>query len=243
MLNKKMSLKKVVIAGLVATTVLAAGGASVLAAQETIGNKEDGSKATSYGHVTLTEGDEKELPEVIVPEEDKDKEKPDPETLPTENEGVLTIDAISALEFGTLTLSGKSEEYSVTNAAGFTNKKVQVTDRRGTGAGWNLKVKASAFADKDEPTKVLKGASISFPQGEVISSEGNLSVAPSVFASTIIVPNTDAQSFMSATAGTGLGSWMNVMESKDVKLKIPAGNLKGDYSATLEWSLESLPTP
>ena len=245
MLNKKMSLKKVVIAGLVATTVLAAGGVQVLAAPATIGNATDGTKATSFGHIELIEGDKDKIPEVIVPEEDKDKEKPDPETTPTENTGLLTIDAISALEFGKLTLSGQTEEYAVTNdpEAGYTNKKVQVTDRRGTGAGWKLTVKTSAFTDKDEPTKVLKGASIAFPQGEIISSDGSQSPAPTVFASTIIVPNENAQSFMEAEAKTGLGSWMNVMQSSDVKLKIPAGNLKGDYTATLEWSLQALPTP
>lgn len=241
MLNKKMSFKRVVIAGLVATTVLATGGVQVLAADETIGNATDGTKATSYGRVELLEGDSTEIPGIITPP--GEPEDPDIQP-PTGNTGLLTVDGISKLDFGTLKLSGGSEEISVKNgSAAISNKKVQVTDRRGTGAGWTLKVSASAFVDKDDSTKVLKGAEIDFPAGVAINSGDNISAAPTVFASTLPMDGGAPQSFMAASVGTGSGSWMNLMDSSDVKLKIPAGNLKGDYKATLSWVLEATPAP
>lgn len=237
----KMSLKQGIMAGMLAVSLLAAN-STVLAAETTTGNDKDGTKATSHGHINLKPNEGKESPEVLVPEEEKN-EAPDTETPSTGNKGPLTIDAISALEFGSFELSGKTEVYSVTNQVdGIKTKKVQVTDRRGTGSGWDLQVKSSEFADKTDDKKILKGATLSFPQGRMDKTEGNTSAEPLVSEITLLTGNAQADSFMKAEAGAGIGSWMNVMDSSEVKITVPAGNLAGDYSATLEWSLISVPT-
>ncbi|WP_217265817.1 WxL domain-containing protein [Enterococcus silesiacus] len=236
-----MSLKQGIMAGMLAVSLLAAN-STVLAAETTTGNDNDGTKATSHGHIDLKPNEGKESPEVLVPEEEK-TEAPDTETPSTGNKGPLTIDAISALEFGAFELSGTTEVYSVTNQVdGIKSKKVQVTDRRGTGAGWNLQVKSSEFADKTDAKKILKGATLSFPIGRMDKTEGNTSAEPKKSEVTLITGNSELDSFMKAEAGAGLGSWMNVMNSSEVEIKVPAGNLAGDYSATLEWSLISVPT-
>lgn len=114
-----------------------------------------------------------------------------PSNDPTGNTGDLRIDYMSKIDFGKQTISGKTETYTAQKPALTT--EVQVSDLRGTGAGWNLQV------------------------------------------------NYDAQNIMSAAANTGLGTWAYEMEPGNVTLKVPSGNLVGDYTATLVWTLSDAP--
>lgn len=68
--------------------------------------------------------------------------------------------------------------------------------------------------------------------------EDNSSAAP---ATSKVVVNNDAQNIMSAAANTGLGTWADEMDTANVSLKVPSGNLVGDYTATLVWTLSDAP--
>lgn len=46
---------------------------------------------------------------------------------------------------------------------------------------------------------------------------------------------------MTSAVNTGLGTWADQMTTTDVSLKVPSGNLAGDYTATLEWTLTDAP--
>lgn len=160
-----------------------------------------------------------------------------PSNDPTGNTGDLRIDYMSKIDFRKQTISGKTETYTAQKPALTT--EVQVSDLRGTGAGWNLQVNYDAekpgFTSED---KTLSGAELTLPVGTPETVEDNSSAAPTTSK---VVVNNDAQNIMSAAANTGLGTWADEMEPGNVTLKVPSGNLVGDYTATLVWTLSDAP--
>ncbi|MGX7172598.1 WxL domain-containing protein [Enterococcus ratti] len=157
---------------------------------------------------------------------------------PTGNTGVLRIDYISNIDFGKQTISGSTQTYAAQKPA--LRTEAQVSDLRGTGASWNLQVnydsENSGFQTQSGQT--LKGAQLTLPVGTLKTVENNQSAAPTT--STVVV-NTDAQNIMTSDANTGLGTWADQMNTSEVSLQVPSGNLAGDYTATLEWTLTDAP--
>lgn len=166
----------------------------------------------------------------------------DPTNPGTGNKGPLSIDYASNIKFGEQKIAGKDMIYSAINKDPF----VQVTDTRGTGAGWHLSAKASTFQSADK-TKTLKGAELSFKNGEVkATSTNSVSVEPK--ASDIVFSNTEAQPVFTAKAGEGRGTWLNVWSAKgekndNVQLKVLAGSADAntEYTATILWELADAP--
>lgn len=156
---------------------------------------------------------------------------------PTGNTGDLRIDYISNIDFGTQMISGKTETYQATAPANMV--EAQISDLRGTGAGWNLQVNydpaQSGFSSADQ---TLKGAELTLPVGQTKTVADSQSAAP---ATNEITVNDDAQNIMSAVKDTGLGTWADEMTTSQVKLKVPSGNLAGAYTATLVWTLTDAP--
>ncbi|MGG2347701.1 WxL domain-containing protein, partial [Enterococcus faecium] len=78
----------------------------------------------------------------------------------------------SKIDFGKQTISGKTETYTAQKPALTT--EVQVSDLRGTGAGWNLQVNYDAekpgFTSED---KTLSGAELTLPVGTPETVEDN----------------------------------------------------------------------
>ncbi|MBC2369255.1 WxL domain-containing protein [Listeria booriae] len=147
----------------------------------------------------------------------------DPDNTGTGNTGALTIDFLSNIDFGTQKVSGQSEKYYAENK----NPYIQVTDKRGTGAGWTL-----------------KGAEMSLTDGEVRTQSDNQSAAPTTSDITL---NGNTQSVLSAEANAGMGTWLDVYpgtegNNENVSLYVPAGNLAGDYSTAITWTLEDSPS-
>lgn len=163
---------------------------------------------------------------------------PDNSNDPTGNTGILRIDYISNIDFGTQTISGKTETYQAAKPS--LRTEAQVSDLRGSGAGWHLQVNY----DAEKPgfvaanNQVLKGAELTLPAGTAKSTDDNQSAAPT--ANTVTVGN-DAQNIMDAASATGLGTWADEMSTQDVRLKVPSGNMQGDYTATLVWTLTDAP--
>lgn len=205
-----------------------------------------------------------------------DPENPDPEnpvepidpTDPTGpnpgTAGPLSLDYASSLDFGKNKITNIDKTYYA-NAQGFSGgiagehrgNYVQVTDNRGTNAGWSLMLKqegqfSSTTAKK---YKELTGAQISIADSvaESISigvgapSVNNLTLNPSG-ASTVI---------MAAEEGDGAGTWVDrfgaaeemtidgevVQKNKAVTLDIPGATPKEavKYTTKLTWTLTDVP--
>ncbi|MGC3613088.1 WxL domain-containing protein, partial [Enterococcus faecalis] len=74
--------------------------------------------------------------------------------------GALTIDYVPSIEFGEQEIKEKEATYNAKTEHPY----VQVSDRRATGAGWNLKVSIDEFMNEDQK-QALKGAELSFKHG------------------------------------------------------------------------------
>jgi len=170
----------------------------------------------------------------------------DPTDIPTGNTGPLTLDYVSSVEFGSHEISHRTVEYSAISKKPF----IQVSDRRGTGAGWSVIAKASKFTSGT--TDTLPGAVLYFKNAMVNS----IGTGNSPTAVQTIALNTDgstASPVVSATTSTGLGTWLtswlgtNPDENdgelnNNVTLKIPAGSATvGNHIATITWTLTDAP--
>ncbi|CAD5897955.1 MULTISPECIES: WxL domain-containing protein [Carnobacterium] len=222
--GRKMKLKTMTVLGLMSGMLVST--STVMAApQDVVTGSEDGKGGKSHGYIKLTPGDT-----------DTGKTEPEEPTVPpggTENEGILTLDNIAPLLFSTHKLDGKEQVYTSV----VENSNIQVTDKRGEEAGWNVQVSQTPFKDVVDETKVLRGATLALPAGTV-KAEGNISVAPTVRAVEI---NADLSVLMNAATGSGAGTWRTVFDKDEIKLTIPAGNKKGEYMSTVTWTLMDAP--
>ncbi|MEB4619869.1 WxL domain-containing protein [Enterococcus sp. E4-223] len=218
-------MKKTILATLLISTTILAGTVAVHA---------DDLSGKSTAKIGLTKQDPDNP---VGPIDPIDPDDNPPSNDPTGNTGDLRIDYISNIDFGTQTISGKTETYIAEKPASLTES--QVSDLRGTGAGWHLQVnydtEKPGFTSED---KTLSGAELTLPSGTAKSVADNKATPP---ATSEVVVNDDAQNIMTAAANTGLGTWADEMDTANVSLKVPSGNLVGDYTATLVWTLSDAP--
>lgn len=168
--------------------------------------------------------------------------------------GSLSLDFASGFQFGNQAISTKNETYyalpqEYTDFDG-TKKKgpnyVQMTDVRGTGAGWQLSVKQNGQFQTSEAQK-LEGAELQFKNGEMIS---NLSRTYAPIASTTIEMPLDAEiDVVTANSEKGIGTWLYRFGSdessggRSVQLTVPGSSVKyaKKYQTSLTWSLKNVP--
>lgn len=176
-------------------------------------------------------------------EEDRDNptDKEDAENRGTGETGPLTIDYISNVEFGEQKIAGTQKVYNARNI----KPRIQVTDNRGTGEGWAITAAATPFTGKDVNNQevILKGAQLSFKNGNTKTQTFNTSKAP--VASDITFNNTDAQLILNATKETGQGTWLDVFENAadDITLSVPGGVAQNGvtYQARINWTISDAP--
>lgn len=165
----------------------------------------------------------------------------DPDNHGTGDNGPLSLDYVSNITFGTKEIATSSQVYNAVNA----EPHVQITDKRGVEGGWSLTAAVSKFtaADKSE----LKGAVLSFKNGEARTSSDNTSSKPQV-NDNITFDNTEAKPVMTAASLVGQGTWLDVFagdegNNTNVQLAVPAGSAQAkEYTATITWTLTAGPT-
>lgn len=198
---------------------------------------ESKSKAESKSTVKTILG---ETTDPVAPVDPTDPNKPNPEVPGTGNTGPLTIDLVSSIDFGEQEIKEKEAIYNAKTEHPY----VQVTDRRGTGAGWTLKASIDEFSNEDK-TKILKGAELSLKNGSIKSISGNVSEKPLGYDVNL---NKDMQVIMQAGTDQGMGTWLDVFsgtkdDNANVQLKVPAGSAKAkqNYSSVIRWELTDAP--
>lgn len=166
----------------------------------------------------------------------------DPTNPGTGNSGPLSIDYVSNIDFGIQEVSSNTEVYQALNEKPY----VQVTDKTGSGDGWLLTAQATEFKNSDG-SKTLKGAELSFLNGQTGTTAANISTAPTVNQS-VIFTNQAAQEVMKAEVGAGKGTWTDnwsgtANANENVLLKVLPGSADAtSYQATITWTLTSGPT-
>ena len=197
------------------------------------------STATSNATVTFMPGTDANDP--VDPD---DPSKPlDPPGQGTGEAGSLSIDYVSNITFGSQTISGSQKVYNANELKPF----VQVTDTRGTGAGWNVIAKASVFNDGTNDS--LKGSTISFTGGYAISSNPS-ATKPIPSSPVVLATDSTEATVVSAATNSGLGTWVNrwyptettAVSNDNVTLTVPAGSATaGTHTSTITWILADAP--
>lgn len=203
----------------------------------------------SNGSISLTDGSGQVTPPIdptdpTNPNPISPTDPSDPNNKGTGNVGPLSIDYVSNFAFGEHKISGADMTFYAKNA----NPYVQVTDTRGTGAGWTVQASISDFVSANKAS-TLKGAQLTLKNPEVKSaSQATTSEAPT--GTTILAFNTSKQTVALSVKGAGKGTWLTTFpsgseqtENKNVVLSVPAGSPEANttYTATINWELLDAP--
>ncbi|MCU4733702.1 WxL domain-containing protein [Bacillus cereus] len=202
------------------------------------------------------------------PENPAEPENPDGTDPKQGTNGPLSLDYASSLDFGINVISTKDEVYNVKaqkmKDGRYVSNYAQVTDNRGTLEGWSLSVKQNGQFKSATDGKELKGAQITFKDGNLNSISE--SAKPKTVESTFVL-NPDGignqTNVIVAGAGEGAGTWiyrlgdeshikdaidksgkvLNYKESDSITLEVPgkAEKMADSYKTTLTWTLTNTP--
>ena len=216
----------------------------------------DGANYDSNGVITFTPNNDITNPvdpidptNPVKPVDPTDPNGPNPGTA-----GPLSIDYASSLDFGSQKITSKNEVYKA-KAQKYLDKDgvektgpnfVQVTDNRGTEAGWTLQMKQNhQFKTADD--EVLTGAEITFKNGNVVTASD--SAKPTGKATIVADPDGALQDVMAAKAGQGAGTYLldwgtdAATAADSIELSVPGSTTKyaKEYTTTFTWVLTDAP--
>ncbi|MBE5104727.1 WxL domain-containing protein [Bacillus thuringiensis] len=240
-----MKLAKLALIGAVTLSSVSVG-TSAFAAEK------DGGKLDSKAFIKFEKNTDKI--DVVNPENPDETVDPvDPDKKGTD--GPLSIDYVSNFNFKTQKASGNSETYyaeldkvkkkadgSVVDVPNY----IQVTDNRGTNAGWHLTVKQNGqFKTADD--KTLDGAALTVKNSTLRSAAD--SDAPKAAQSITLNPDGSASDLIDAKVEQGMGTWVNAFgkdtaaAKQSVELTVPGKTKKeqAQYTTSLTWELTDAP--
>ena len=179
-------------------------------------------------------------------------------------DGPLSIDYASSLDFGTQKIVSSDQTYTAApqeykTASGVTTygpNYVQVTDNTGSDQGWSLNVtQVGQMSDGSSP---LNGASLSFTNGNVLTTASSDAGIPDTQGSLTLIPGVTAK-VTTAEANKGQGTWVTRYGSasgtdkatvaaadsgKAISLFVPGAATKraAVYTSVLKWNLSQTPS-
>lgn len=158
--------------------------------------------------------------------------------------GLLTLDHVPDLDFGTQTASLTDQTYQ-----SLVDGYVRVTDKGSNATGWNVTVSAAAFKNGAATPDTLEGATIHLNTGLVsiiLGVVNQLLGLPA--ANTAITLPTDDSAVNAISAGNGLlpygmGSWDTTWLKNNISLDVVGGSMNTDslYTSTMTWTLTDAP--
>ncbi|BDZ31923.1 WxL domain-containing protein [Lactiplantibacillus sp. WILCCON 0030] len=134
------------------------------------------------------------------------------------------------------------------------NAVLEVSDVRGTNAGWTLTATAGTLTNvtdgtttpKTLGTDTIKGAQISLPGGKVSNSGVTGTSNGATPTNSITTLNLDSkgstQQLLGAKNGSGAGVTVDKLDPANITLSIPANTAKAEtYSTNITWALSDTP--
>ncbi|WP_297076932.1 WxL domain-containing protein [uncultured Enterococcus sp.] len=152
-------------------------------------------------------------------------------TAPTSNQ--LSFQSASDLNFGSLELSNAAISQNSTN-----DVAIVINDLRGTGTGWKVTGTLGKFTDS---TKELKGAAITFVSGSAVTAGANSVTFDTDKNVTLDAGAAAGSRLINATTNEGNGQTTTTYTKDNVQLTAPTGQLVGNYTATLTYTLSDTP--
>lgn len=164
--------------------------------------------------------------------------------------GELTLDFVSSFDFGTHPISVDNEVYTAAPQKLDDGREVpnyaQVTDLRGSAAGWTLSVQQKGQFVSVKEGSELEGAQIKFTNGQVASE--STSTPKDVANSAELAPGV-TEKLVFSNIGEGTGTWVyglgdDATKGSSVELAVPGKSFKAAdaYKTVLTWSLSDVPT-
>jgi hypothetical protein len=152
------------------------------------------------------------------------------------NKNAITLDKAPSIDFGSkqITSTGAKFDGAVSIA------DVLQVSNPGVDSGWSVSLAASDFTGNG---KTLKGATFSLKAGATSLGQGTQSDPATPAAYSNVQGSNQAATVLSAADGTqGVGVNTDTYDKANASLDVPAGNVAGDYTATLTWTLSDAPT-
>ncbi len=184
----------------------------------------------------------------VDPVDPDDPSKPLSPVVPGTGEaGPLTLNYVAPLAFGSYQVSATQQVYSSSSLKPY----VQVTDLRGTAAGWTVTATASTFSTADPAnTDSLPGAVITLSNGDILSANPGTPAPDPIDAVVLKADGVTSAVVQRAAAGTGMGTWVGRWypdsptdtENSNATLTVPGGAATvGANTATITWNLIDAP--
>lgn len=189
---------------------------------------------------------------IQTPKDPEDDEEIVPIYPPTA--GPLSINYASSVNFGKQEVSGSERTFyaasdtvikTQTGETRQTPNFVQVTDLRGTGAGWTLSVRQNGPLTNDNNV-TISGARLSISAISVKPQHGEAEMVTEMNEQTLD-ENGNKQAILTSPEGSGMGTWNVYLGSendatKAIKLVVPKNQPKekGNYTTSLTWLLEDV---
>lgn len=154
--------------------------------------------------------------------------------------GQLELISAPTLDFGSHDISGSTQSYSAATVDG----QIQISDLRGSAAGWELTASLSAFnlgsVGTNNPT--LQGSYLTVSNQTISAQTGNAATAPTAPDSVVLTSGSGSVRVLLAASGTGLGIWNSIWSSSDTSLTVLPGTAQtGTSYAVINWSLQDTP--
>lgn len=173
----------------------------------------------------------------------------------TNEAGPLSLDFVPNINFGSgIEISATNETYDAVDNSDGTSPFVQVTDLRGTAAGWNLTAEVSSFVTSGTDDETLLGAEIVLSGGDLVTNAAHSSQMPQITSASVVLPadgSSTPLSIMNASPDTGMGSWalrwpdLETPEdgvNENIQLNVPGGSAaEGSHTASITWTLDDTP--
>lgn len=215
---------------------------------------------TTQGTIQFTPNTD--TPEVVPPIEEPDVDIP----VNPDITGPLSIVHVPTMDFGEQKISKNNEVYSMIaekQKRKNSDEKVpyvsfaQVSDKRGTNAGWSLKVTASEFKTNDDKAlnKELVGTEIHLLNSAIAyNGPDNQKPTSKGTSNEITLTANNSTEILTAAKDHGAGDtsifWGNQAEltttalNNDITLHVPGKSAKDavKYTATLDWTLSDTPS-
>lgn len=136
-------------------------------------------------------------------------------------------------------ISDTEETYIAQNVG----DNVRISDLRGSGAGWSLRVSLSQFTlDGAGDVETLQGATITTTAPTIKAVNNNLGAPPTQVAEIVLDSDGVETAVWSAPQNTGMGVWDLEWHAANTKLTVKPGTAQeGKSVASLNWSLHSAP--
>lgn len=205
--------------------------------------KEAGSEAT----ITAVAGEETVIP--VNPDKPDEPGNNNPEDgTETGQTGPLQINFVSHLNFGTdIKITSKNV---TANAKNTKTPYFQVSDLRGNGEGWSLKVSLGEFKAAGSE-KTIPGATVAFNNGVAVTSN-ETNDNPATTSDLVLDVAGTSKPMLTATKGNGRGTWLaaypktaGAVDNDKIVFNAPTNSIDAntDYTSVLTWQLTDTPDP